>query len=269
VRPRIQLLHAGEHHYVDEGTPNESPPVVLLHGLVGGVDNWSDTAKALAARGIRAIIPALPIYRMPLRHSSVGGLAAYVADFLSALEIEEAILGGNSLGGQIAAELAIRNRERVAALVLSGSSGVQEVSIGSGHFRRRDREFIRERAALTFYDSSLVTDDIVDEAYRSVNDRGRASRLLRIARSAQEETLLDRLDSVAAPTLIIWGRDDRITPPPVAETFKERIPDAELQWIDRCGHAPMMEHPGRFNEILIRFLEGRSVASGISPMPAR
>jgi len=258
MRLRFQLKKAGEHRFVDEGARSEGPPVVLLHGLVGGVDNWVDTVEALVHRGYRALVPSLPIYRMPLGSATVGGLADNVADFLQAVGVDTAVLGGNSLGGQIAGELAIRNRPQVAALILAGSSGVREVSIGSGQVRRRDREFIRERAAMTFYDSSLVTEELVEEAYTSLNDRARASRLLRFARSAQEETLVDRLDRVSSPTLIIWGRNDRITPPPVAETLKLRIRDAELEWIDRCGHAPMMEHPRRFNRILLGFLERRA-----------
>ena len=151
------------------------------------------------------------------------------------------------------------------ALVLTGSSGFLRIRFTDGTFRRKDRDFIREKAALTFYDPAMATDEIVDEAYVTVNDRGRALRLLGFARSAQRETLEDRLHLIDCPTAVIWGRNDRITPPNVAESIGRRIADAELYWIDKCGHAPMMERPQQFNRSLLEFLDRRIRCSTSKP----
>ncbi|GIV61534.1 MAG: alpha/beta hydrolase [Rhodothermaceae bacterium] len=239
--------------YVDEGPAATLPPLVLLHGMMGDPGNWSATVAALAARGYRVLAPELPIYDLPAAQTSVQGLTDYLHAFLRTVHDGPVALGGNSLGGHVALRYALQHPDRVVSLVLSGASGIYEVEIGSSTMRRRDRDFIRERAALTFYRDDLVTEDLVERIYHLINDRVRALRLIRMARSVQAETLTHRLPDIKAPTLLIWGRDDRITPPDVAETFARLLPRAELHFLDRCGHAPMMEHPDRFNAILLDF----------------
>ena len=91
-----------------------------------------------------------------------------------------------------------------------------------------------------------------------MNDRPRAFRLLKIARSADEETVTERLSQLDMPSLLVWGRDDIVTPPEVGEEFRDRMPNARLEFIDKCGHAPMIEHPDTFNALTLEFLEERT-----------
>jgi pimeloyl-ACP methyl ester carboxylesterase len=242
--------------YIEEG-PRESnhPPVVLLHGLLGDLSNWTDTIEELAAHDYHVLAPVLPIFHLPLRRTSVPGLVRYVRDFAETVAPHPSILVGNSLGGHIALIYALRHPDDVAVLVLSGASGIYEVTMGNSMFRRQDREFIRERTELTFYDPVHATDELVDEMFEIVNDRPRAVRLIKIARSAEEETVTERLFELEMPTLLIWGRNDVITPPDVAEEFRDRLPDAQLHFINECGHAPMIEHPDQFNALTVDFLE--------------
>ena len=243
--------------YVDEGPATDLPPVVLLHGMLGDLSNWTRTIDFLATRQYRVIVPVLPVYGLPIKETSVRGLADYLFDFLRALDVEQATLVGNSLGGQVALLFALDHPEHAAALVLSGSSGIYEVEMGTSTPRRRDREYIRERAALTFYDPSHATDDLVEEMFGIINDRGQVARLIKMARSTKKETVRSRLSDISAPTLLVWGRNDLITPPEVAEEFRDRIPQAELHYIERCGHAPMIEQPEDFNRIMLNFLRER------------
>lgn len=240
--------------YVDEGPTSDLPPVVLLHGLLGDLSNWNDTLGALSENGYRVVAPVLPVYEMSLKKSSVPGLVSYVHTFLSQLGIEQATLVGNSLGGHIALLYALRYPDAVAALVLAGASGIYEVNVGTSTPRRQDKEFIRERTELTFYDPVHATDELVDEMFDLVNDRSRVLRLIRIARSAEKEIVTEKLSGIDSPTLLVWGRDDEITPPDVAEEFYKRLPRARLHFIERCGHAPMIERPEQFNTITLRFL---------------
>lgn len=241
-------------HYLDEGPPSDLPPVVLLHGMLGDLSNWADTVGDLAAHQYRVLVPVLPVYALPLKETSVQGLADYVDDFLAMLGVDLVTLVGNSLGGQVAILYALKHAERVAALILSGSSGLYEVEMGTGTPRRRDRDFIRERTAVTFYEPRHVTDDLVDEMFEIVNDRSRVARLIKMARSTKKETVASRLPDIDVPTLLVWGKNDLITPPDVAQEFQNRIPGSELHFIDQCGHAPMIEHPGEFNRIMLAFL---------------
>jgi pimeloyl-ACP methyl ester carboxylesterase len=185
------------------------------------------------------------------------------------MDLDSTILVGNSLGGHIALLYALDHPDLIEALVLSGSSGIYETTMGTTFFKRQDREFIRERTEMTFYDPVHATDELVDEMFDIVNDRPRALRLLKIARSADEETVTEQLSRLDMPTLLIWGQDDIITPPDVAEEFRDRMPNARLHFIDECGHAPMIEHPEAFNNLTLDFLselaETTRVTSPSSP----
>lgn len=254
---QFEVHEVGGFRYIDEGPTSEVPPVILLHGMLGDLNNWVDTVGYLSEQGYRVIVPVLPVYGLPLKNTSVQGLADYVHEFLCTLDLDLVALVGNSLGGQVAIIYALQYSSRVAALVLSGSSGLYEVEMGTGTPRRRDREFIRERAAVTFFEPRHVTDELVDEMFAIINDRSRVARLIKMARSTKKETVASRLSGIGVPTLLVWGRNDAITPPDVAREFKERIPGAELHFIDRCGHAPMIEHPDQFNRIMLMFLRER------------
>lgn len=241
--------------YVDEGPRTSLPPVVLLHGMLGDVDNWTSTIDALSGQGYRVVVPILPVYDLPMHKTSVPGLVDYVRQFFAAMTLGPVVLIGNSLGGHIALLYVLDHPEDVVGLILAGSSGIYELEMGSSTMRRRDRSFIRERAALTFFDPVHVTDELVDEMYEVVNDRGRALRLIKMARSAQNETVTSKLSAIDVPTLLVWGRNDSITPPDVAHEFERRMPRSTLHFIDECGHAPMIEHPDRFNATTLDWLQ--------------
>ncbi|MFW5955671.1 MAG: alpha/beta fold hydrolase, partial [Rhodothermales bacterium] len=240
----------GPYRFIDEGPRATSPPILLLHGMLGNVGNWSATAATLLDQGYRIVIPLLPVYGLALSKTSVPGLVEYVHGFSQELQLGRAVVAGNSLGGHVALLYALTYPDDVAALVLSGSSGIYEVELGTSTPRRRDRAFIRERAALTFFDPVHATDEIVDEMHELLGDRARVARLIKMARSTKAETLTDRLHEIKQPTLLIWGRNDRITPPDVAYQFKDSIPRAKLHFIDQCGHAPMVERPREFNRLM-------------------
>jgi 2-hydroxy-6-oxonona-2,4-dienedioate hydrolase len=242
------------YQYLDEGPATDLPPVVLLYGLLGDVTNWTATVGTLTARGYRVLVPVLPVYDLPPNQSNLHGLVEHVRGFVETLRLAPIALAGNSLGGQLALLYTLGYPERVAALILTGSSGIFEVETGTTTIRRRDRNFIRERAALSFFDPVHVTDNLVEKSYTLFNDRNRALRILQLARSSQAETVTDQLAHIATPTLLVWGRNDRITPPDVAEAFLRHLPCAELYFIDRCGHAPMIERPEAFNRLALAFL---------------
>lgn len=254
--------------YNDEGPKDAAfPPVVLLHGMLGDLSNWTDAVRVLSDRGYRVVAPIIPVYDFSISKTGVPILAESVREFVEAIDLGPVVLAGNSLGGHIALLYALRYSEDVMALILSGSSGLYEATLGTGTMRRYDREFIRERTEMTFYDPKHATDELVDDMFEIVKDRPRAIRLIKVARSADTETVEDRLSQLSMPTLLVWGRDDIITPPDVAHEFKERMPNARLQFIDKCGHAPMIEHPDRFNDLMLDFLDELEERLGV-PSPS-
>ena len=252
-----EVKERGGFRYVDEGPSTDVPPVVLLHGMLGHLNNWSETTHTLAANDYRVIVPLLPVYHLPLEQTSLKGLVNHVHGFLDTIQLDQIVLVGNSLGGQIAIMYALAHPWRICTLVLTGSSGLYEVEMGTGTPQRQNREFVRERTALTFFDSKHVTEELVDDLVEIINDRACAIRLIRIARSAKRDSVAGQLGDIDVPTLLIWGRNDFITPPEVAEDFRKMIPRSELHFIDQCGHAPMIEHPKTFNRIMLDFLHQR------------
>ena len=236
--------------YVEHG---EGPVLMLLHGLFGALSNFKGVFDAFS-NDFRVIIPLLPIYEKSHADASVDGLTSYLEEFVEMKGIDKAILLGNSLGGHIALVYTLRNPEKVSSMILTGSSGLFESGMGSGFPKRGSYEYIKERVQYTFYAPETATKELVDEVFGIVGDNFKTLRILRIARSAQRHNMRNEITQITVPTLLIWGLNDNITPTHVAHEFERLIPNAELHFIDHCGHAPMMEQSERFNRIVSGFL---------------
>jgi pimeloyl-ACP methyl ester carboxylesterase len=161
---------------------------------------------------------------------------------------------GNSLGGHVALVYATKHADTVRTLTLTGSSGLYENAFGGSFPRREDKEYLRRKIALTFHDPRHATDELVEECHATVNDKAKLIRILSLAKSAIRHNMARELPNLKMPVCLVWGRQDTITPPHVAEEFHSLIPNSELFWIDECGHAAMMEHPDTFNAIVDAWL---------------
>ncbi|MGB0451408.1 MAG: alpha/beta fold hydrolase [Flavobacteriaceae bacterium] len=242
--------------YLDTG---QGTPIIVLHGLMGGLSNFDQVTEYFSDNGYRVIIPELPIYTMPVLKTTVKNLALYVSNFMDFMQIEEAVILGNSLGGHIGLLLTKLFPQKVKGLAITGSSGLYENSMGESYPKRGDYDYIKEKAENVFYDPKIATKEIVDEVYASVNDRNKLIRTLAIAKSAIRHNMAEDLPNMSNPTCIIWGKNDTVTPPDVADEFDRLLPDSALYWIDKCGHAPMMEHPKAFNQHLHHWLKSRNI----------
>jgi len=236
--------------YIDEG---EGEVLLLLHGLMGALSNWEQVIEKFSKQ-YRVIIPMLPIYDLPLLTTGVKSLSKYVHKFIVHKKLTDITILGNSLGGHVALIYCLAHPGVAKALVLTGSSGLYENAFGGSFPRRENYEFVKEKVEYTFYDPATATKDLVDEVFATVNDRHRVIRILAMAKSAIRHNMSKEVHKIQIPVLLAWGRNDKITPPEVAEEFHKLLPDSELHWIDKCGHAPMMERPEEFNEILAGFL---------------
>lgn len=237
--------------YIDEG---EGEVLLLLHGLMGSLSNWGDVVEEFKSR-YRVLIPMLPIYDMPLLTTGVKSLSKFVHKFIKYKELSNITLLGNSLGGHVALIYVLAHPENIKAMVLTGSSGLYENAFGGSFPRRESIDFVREKVQYTFYDPAVATDELVNDVYKLINDRHSVIRLLAMAKSAIRHNMKKDLHKMHIPVSLIWGKNDKITPPEVALEFNEFLPDSELHWIDKCGHAPMMERPQEFNRLLTAFLE--------------
>ncbi|SHM47527.1 alpha/beta fold hydrolase [Mucilaginibacter sp. OK098] len=237
--------------YIDEG---EGEVLLLLHGLMGALSNWDKVIEGFRGQ-YRVIIPILPIYDLPLLTTGVKSMAKYVHKFIKYKKLTDITLLGNSLGGHVGLIYVLAHPTLVKALVLTGSSGLYENAFGGSFPRRESYDFVKEKVEYTFYDPATATKELVDDVYRIINDRHSVIRILAMAKSAIRHNMNKDLYKIKIPVSLIWGRDDKITPPEVAIEFNELLPDSELHWIDKCGHAPMMEQPEEFNKYLKVFLD--------------
>jgi pimeloyl-ACP methyl ester carboxylesterase len=251
-----ELIKRGKFSYAEAG---EGQPIILLHGLMGTLSNFEGIFRYFPKHGYRVIIPELPIYTLPILKTNVKSLAKFLKEFMDFMKIDKAILLGNSLGGHVALYFTKMNLKNVGGLVLTGSSGLYEKSMGDTYPKRGDYEYIKSKTQEVFYSPEVATKEVVDEIFASVNDRNKVIKTLAIAKSAIRHNMAKDLPDMNTPSCVIWGKNDNVTPPDVAEDFARLLPDADLYWIDKCGHAPMMEHPDTFNELLEGWLKERNL----------
>lgn len=250
-----ELISEGKFKYVEIGEGN---PIVILHGLMGGLSNFHGVTEYFPKKGYKVIIPELPIYDMPMLKTNVKQFAKFIKKFIEYKGLNDVILLGNSLGGHIGLLTTKMYPDKIKGLVITGSSGLYESAMGDGYPKRGDYEFIKKKAQDVFYDPEVATKTIVDEVFATVNDRVKLVKTLAIAKSAIRHNMAQDLPSMKTPTCIIWGENDSVTPPDVAELFDELLPDSDLFWMKKCGHAPMMEHADEFNQIFHSWLEKRN-----------
>ena len=251
-----EIKSEGKFNYIEKG---EGTPIIILHGLMGGLSNFDGVAQFFPENGYKVVIPELPLYSMPLLKTSVSNFAKYIKEFIDFKNYSEVILLGNSLGGHIALLTTKLYPQKIKGLVITGSSGLYESAMGESYPKRGDYDYIKKKAENVFYDPAVATKEIVDDVFETVNDRNKLVKTLAIAKSAIRHNMAKDLPKMHTETCIIWGKQDNVTPPEVAEDFNKLLPNSELYWIDKCGHAAMMEHPEEFNQLFNHWLKEKQL----------
>ena len=234
-------------------------PIVILHGLMGGLSNFDGVFNYFPDQGYNVIAPELPIYSSNILNTNVKFFAEFVYKFIKFKKLKDVIILGNSLGGHVGLIFSKLYPKLVKGLVLTGSSGLYENSMGDSYPKREDYEYIKERTEAVFFSPKIATKKIIDEVYETVNDRKKLIKILAMAKSAIRHNMSKDLPNIKVNTAIVWGTNDSVTPPDVAKDFNKLLPNSELFWIKKCGHAPMMEHPSEFNKIMKGWLERKKI----------
>lgn len=251
---KFNIKTEGKFRYCEEGS---GEAILLLHGLFGALSNFADVINYFSAN-YKVIIPILPLYELELDNSTVQGMVNHVKDFVEYKNLENLNLIGNSLGGHIAILYTLQCPQKVKTVTLTGSSGLFENSLGDSYPRKSDYEYVKKKTEETFYDPKVATKELVDEVFDIVNDRNKALRVVLIAKSAVRHNLREDVPSITIPVNLIWGKDDSITPPFVAEEFHKLLPNSNIHILPNCGHAAMMEKPQEFNKLTKEFLTKNS-----------
>ena len=252
-----ELIVENEFSYIESG---EGRPIVILHGLMGKLSNFKGVYEYFPKKNYKVVIPELPIEKVSILNTNVKTFAKYVFDFVKFKKLSDIILVGNSLGGHVALLFTRDYPELVEGLVITGSSGLYERSmIGDGYPKRSNYEYIKSKTEEVFYDPATATKELVDDIFKTVNNRGKVIKVLALAKSAIRHNMSKDLPKIKIPICLIWGKNDIVTPPHVANEFHKLLPNSDLYWINKCGHAPMMEHPKKFNEMVLSWFSKRNL----------
>lgn len=233
-------------------------PVVFLHGLVGLNDHWENVVRGID-HGARSILLQLPLLELKDDDCSIHGATVLTLRFLEqhhnpARGQTPAVLVGNSFGGHVALKIAIERPELIRGLVLAGASGLIEKTIVSDVQLKPSREWMARKIGELFFDKSKMNPMDVDRAHAALTQRAGARAMIKLSKSARRNHLGEEIHRIMAPTLILWGRQDIVTPSEAAHEMKAKIKNSRLVWLDNCGHAPMIEAPEAFAAAMLDFL---------------
>lgn len=251
----FKLKVQGEHVYM-ECNPSgrqDLPVLIFCHGLFGSFRNFAEIGFNLSYH-YRIIVPCLPMYDAPLPECSVQHLGKYLESFMTDLDIQKPVLVGNSMGGGAILEYTIRNPENVAKLILIASSGLSFIPMKGGFLKIREFQYVKELLSGIFYDLSQVNDEEVREVHKAMQNKQILLRCLSFTRSTKSNFLHEPLRKLAIPTLILWGRNDTVTPPHFAEEFKSVLRNSTLFYLENCGHVPCYEKPKECLKYIDNFL---------------
>src|SRR4051794_853098 len=253
------------------------PAVVFIHGLGGSWQNWLENLPAVADAGYRAIAVDLPGFgesEMPREKVSISGYGRWIEALLAELGVDAAAVVGNSMGGFIGAELAIRFPQRVERLVLVSPAGISiehqrhdtpmealyRPPKGTPHpagwlGKRAESVSTRPRLRKVLLRLVMAHPDrlpapLIAEQVRGTGRPG----FLPAVDALTTYPIRDRLPDIGAPTLVVWGADDMLVPLRDADVFEDLIPDSRKVVFDDTGHVAMLERPARFNRLLLDFL---------------
>jgi pimeloyl-ACP methyl ester carboxylesterase len=264
--------------YVEMG---EGPPLLFVHGLGGSWQNWLENIPHFSRthRVVAVDLPGFGASPTPPWETTIPAYGRFVRDFCERVEVDRCSLVGNSMGGFIATEVAISEPDRVDDLTLVSAAGItwararREPAAMLARVGRaaaplalrfqlsqiRRARFRRQAFRGVFHDPNALRRELL---WENVVPAMHAPGTFDAMRNLVGYDIRDRLAEIGVPTLIIWGRNDRVVPVPAAFSYKKRIGDnAELIIFDRCGHVPQIERPERFNRVLERFLAREGVLS--------
>ena len=243
-------------------------PLILLHGMAFSHDVWDRTVRQ-ASKFFTVYAPDLPGFGCSDKPDVPYGRDFYVEfvkKFLDALNIDKCLIAGMSMGGEIAAAFASRYPARVDRLVLVNAKGFSPLIKGVRtfpvlgaplyNFMFSNRSLLKNYIASMLYDKKALNEELVDKEWARIRDPAYRASLIKNSKylSTVDEGLQNLLKGVKARTLIIWGKDDAILPADDAYKFRDCIADSKVVFIERCGHAPVLERNELFNRALLTFL---------------
>ena len=242
LKGKVNRKFNGNHAYLDSG---KGKPIIFCHGLFGNIFNIEASIPYISS-SYRFLMPYLPMYDMPLKDCTVQNLGKYLHSFISDLKLKEALIIGSSMGGGTALYSCLNQSSKISGLILCGSSGLSDIPMSKGFFKRKNFDFLKESTQDIFYNRDIPPDEMILDVYNAIQSYEIVLRSIRFSKAARKFKMHEMLAKVNIPTLLVWGRQDPITPIQVGHEFKKLLPNADLKIIDECGHVPTQEKPAEF-----------------------
>jgi pimeloyl-ACP methyl ester carboxylesterase len=256
------IVYGQRIRYIDTGS---GPVVILLHGLGGSSLAWLPNIAPLATK-FRVVVPdqlGFGKSDKPLIAYRIGTYVDFLDEFRKQLKIERMSLVGNSMGGWIAAAYTVAYPDRVERIVLEDAAGFApppnfDTKTLYG-LNPSTRVGMKAVAAKVFYNPLFSSDLVVDQALAQRLSAGDGYTVNSLIESITrgEDFLDDRMKNIKQPTLIVWGRQDGLTPVSDGERFHRAIPNSTLIIVEECGHVPNLEKAAEFNAAVLKFLGGQ------------
>jgi pimeloyl-ACP methyl ester carboxylesterase len=267
IQDKTATIYGAKIRYLEAGN---GPVVILLHGLGADSSSWQSNIAPLAQK-YRVIAPdqiGFGKSDKPFINYRVGTLVDFLNGLMKELKVERASLVGNSLGGFTATAFALAYPDKVDKLVLVDAAGYAVPKDTDPRtfnvLNPSTREGIKQVMSVVFYNKQLFANDAaVDALYTKKMQTGDGYTVQMFIESILrgEDVLDGKLDKIKQPTLIVWGREDALTPLALGERFNKDIKGSQLLVLEKCGHAPQLEKAAEFNTALMKFLAGGNVAA--------
>ena len=250
-------------HYLEAGT---GPTVILLHGLGGDVSNWALTVPALAKQFHVIALDQIGFGKSdkPLLNYRIGTMVDFLNGFYKQTGLTKATLVGNSLGGWISAAFALTYPDKVEKLVLVDAAGYSPARTGMPKLTREQLAplnastlaELKQVMSLVFYNKALLTDAFLEKMFSDKLKRGDGYTINQFIEMALrgDDFLDSKTKAIKAPTLVVWGREDGLTPLALGEAYAQDIAGAEKAILEKCGHVPQLECAAAFHAALLKFL---------------
>lgn len=245
-------------HYYEAG-PKNAPVAVFLHGLIDDRNSFVSAAKDLSA-SLRVILPDLQGHggngQVPGRDYSIRGQVNFVADLLDALDVDELVIGGNSMGGHVAAAFALSHQDRVRQLMLLNATGIllDAPPTYSAYPSDIDLAYMKEMYANVFINPPRIPGPIIRHLGEDLKAKAPFyNKLIDAVVGGEDFRLDDRIKTLAVPTLVIWGNEDRLVPIRYAKAYNAALPSSKLLILE-AGHAPQLELPDAVRDAMMAFI---------------
>lgn len=236
--------------YIDTG---RGPTVILLHGLFGKATMWKNTVDALK-KNFRVIVPRLPIFDLPAEHASIKKLSQHLHEFIEWHELHDVHLVGHGIAGQLALVYTAEHPDNVNKVVMSGSAlfkndDLEDIIADEAH----EYEVVGERVRSAFYNQELASRALVTDIHKTIGEQSVRTSIESLIRTSAEDSIESMLNRIDHRVMLLWGLEDKITPPGVTFHYHDFLQNSEIRFIEKCGHLPMVEEPEKFVKQLVSF----------------